>query len=140
MWYVFGSKEIFNLVLVFVFHQYCFISQNVFIFSIIWLFRDCLFQMIFCDTWFDLVLFTHHKKRKNPHVALLKVTVFCVCFSRFLNCTNGSKTQLVSLKNKRVARKQKHSCLISFGRKIRKETENIPLSLNRKMFIWKMFS
>ena len=53
-----------------------------------------------CDVLHDLVPFAQLKKReKHPwrsitfsKVALLKVTLLHGCFSRFLICTNGTKS------------------------------------------------
>ena len=46
-----------------------------------------------CDRAFcDLVLFVQFKKREKP-ATLLKLTLFHGCFSRFLNCTNSTKSR-----------------------------------------------
>ena len=53
----------------------------------------------------NLVLLVQFKKRENTHgvvlllvklQALLKVTLIHECFSRFLNCTNGTKLRKAS--------------------------------------------
>ena len=47
---------------------------------------------MFCVIWYHLC---NLKNVKNTHggVLLLKVTLLRVCFSRFLNCTNGTKSR-----------------------------------------------
>ena len=49
-----------------------------------------------CDVLRDLVSFVQFKKReKHPWRSVtfrLKVTLIHGCFSRFLNCTNGTKS------------------------------------------------
>ena len=56
-----------------------------------------------CDALRDLVPFVQFKKReKHPwrnvtfSKVLLKETLFHGCFSRFLNCTNGTKSRKAS--------------------------------------------
>ena len=52
------------------------------------------------DVLRDLVPFVQFKKReKHPcrSVTLLKVTLLHGCFSRFLNCTNGTNSRNASL-------------------------------------------
>ena len=63
-----------------------------------------------CDAFHDLVPFVQFKKReKHPWRSvtfskaankgvLLKVTLLHGCFSRFLNCTNGTKSRKTSIK------------------------------------------
>ena len=66
------------------------------------------FEIFFCDALRDLVPFVQFKKReKHPWMSvtfskmagqpatLLKVTLLHGCFSRFLNCTNGTKSRKV---------------------------------------------
>ena len=48
---------------------------------------------IICDALRDLVLFVQFRNVKNSHDGVLPlVTLFHGCFSRFLNCTNGTKS------------------------------------------------
>ena len=57
-------------------------------------------QIVICDALYDLVPSAQFKNVKNTHgdggvlhpAALLKVTFVRGCFSRFLNCTNGTKS------------------------------------------------
>ena len=56
--------------------------------------RKTVLCKIFCDALRNLVSFSQLKKhQKHPlrSVTLLKVTLFHGCFSRCLNCTNGTK-------------------------------------------------
>ena len=52
------------------------------------------------DVLHDLVLFVQSKDVKNTHggvlLLLLKVTLLHGCFSRFLYCTNGTKSPIAS--------------------------------------------
>ena len=51
--------------------------------------------MCICDALSELVTFVQFKKReKHPwrRATLLKVTVLLGCFSRFLKCTNDTKS------------------------------------------------
>ena len=53
-----------------------------------------------CDVLHDLVPFVQLENVKNTHgemlLLLLKVTLFHGCFSRYLNCTNGTKSRKAS--------------------------------------------
>ena len=53
-----------------------------------------------CDASRDLVPFVQFKTVKKTHAGvlatLLKVTLLHGCFSRFLNCTNGTKSHKTS--------------------------------------------
>ena len=69
----------------------------------LWL--SCNHKSIICDALRNLVLLVQFKKRENTHgvvlllvklQALLKVTLIHECFSRFLNCTNGTKLRKAS--------------------------------------------
>ena len=58
---------------------------------------------LICNALCDLVPFVQFKKRKNTHrgvllhpATLLKVSLLHGCFSRFLNCTNGTKSSKLS--------------------------------------------
>ena len=67
-------------------------------------------QLFICDILCDLISFVQFKKReKHPWrsvtfskvagfqpATLLKVTLLHECFSRFLNCTNGTKSSKTS--------------------------------------------
>ena len=46
-----------------------------------------------CAVWYHLY---NYKNVKNPHGGALKVTLLYGCFSRFLNCTNGTKSRRTS--------------------------------------------
>ena len=60
---------------------------------------------LICDTLHDLIPFVQFKKRDKhswrtvtfSKVAGLKVTLLLWCFSRFLNCTNSSKSRKTSI-------------------------------------------
>ena len=62
--------------------------------------------ILIVDALRNLVAFAQFKKRENIHggvlllvklqATLLKVTLLIGCFSRFLNCTNGTKSRNAS--------------------------------------------
>ena len=62
--------------------------------------------ILIVDALRNLVPFAQFKKRENIHggvlllvklqATLLKVTLLIGCFSRFLNCTNGTKSRNAS--------------------------------------------
>ena len=55
---------------------------------------------LICDALRDLVPFAPFKKRENTHERVLilvqKLTLLHGCFSRFLNCKNGTKSRNAS--------------------------------------------
>ena len=53
-----------------------------------------------CNVWLDLVPFVQFKNVKSTHggvlLLVLKVTFLNGCFSRVLNCSNGTKSRKTS--------------------------------------------
>ena len=56
--------------------------------------------MFKCDVLCDLVQFKKHEKHPWRSVTFSKVTLIPGCFSRFLNCANGTKMLKTSLTRK----------------------------------------
>ena len=51
---------------------------------------------MFCSIWYHLYNLKNVKSTHGGVLFLLKVTLLHGCFSRFLNCTNGTKSHNTS--------------------------------------------
>ena len=51
---------------------------------------------MFCSIWYHLYNLKNVKSTHGGVLLLLKVTLLHGCFSRFLNCTNGTKSHNTS--------------------------------------------
>ena len=58
----------------------------------------CLYQLclMFCSIWYHLYNVKNVKSTHRGVLLLVKVTLLRGCFSRFLNCTNGTKSRNAS--------------------------------------------